>query len=596
MVRSCNSSPDEEKALGNGATIHEEQDQDMAIFGPVLANLDFERVSSFVLAIRKRTQTAKEKGVVLHCSIQKEPLWGAFHVLFIITFTDDVKWLLKIPATGYPDRFDAAAARSLTSEALTMRYLKRETTMPLPEVYHFDASLDNEVHCPFILMEYIEGISCRDIWFNDKIPYDLLEQHRHRVLEDVAKSMSQLGRFRFHCGGQPNFDSKGNLEDSVSPIRLLDNVAMLKRAETDDGSSDNIHNIFYEIGPFDDPKSFLFASLDRHSMLDEAEDDFTKGMTKLLRLFLDMVPEEPGPEGAAKFVLAHPDFDSQNFIFSPIDGSLRGIIDWDGTVSKPLCLGNEVYPGWLTRDWDPAMYGYFMPGIENPENSPAELKHYRRVYRDFMEGIKLEQVGAPTNKVNISLTVQSLVVENLNIAAENPMCTYAILEKMFKEIARVIAPDVYLEMEQKEELPRAEEHCLEEAPNFSKYPELGDGVAEEDGSENHKRIADDEGGEEHCPAASTEAKARPGDVRDDKAKGDNDSRSESNSRQGEAEDEGREEEEEDDDDDEGGNDYDCSDTTEFCFYDVAVALARNNLDDDRYTMLTDGFIRLLAGD
>jgi len=39
------------------------------------------------------------------------------------------------------------------------------------------------------------------------------------------------------------------------------------------------------------------------------------------------------------------------------DGDYRmlSIIDWDGVATSPLCLGNERYPHWLTREWDPLM-------------------------------------------------------------------------------------------------------------------------------------------------------------------------------------------------------------------------------------------------
>lgn len=57
------------------------------------------------------------------------------------------------------------------------------------------------------------------------------------------------------------------------------------------------------------------------------------------------------------FVLVHPDFDIQNFIVSE-EGELQGIIDWDGVTAEPRSLGNERYPEWFSRDWDPDMYGY----------------------------------------------------------------------------------------------------------------------------------------------------------------------------------------------------------------------------------------------
>ncbi len=73
----------------------------------------------------------------------------------------------------------------------------------------------------------------------------------------------------------------------------------------------------------------------------------------LLRQLINWIPD---PSGVNSFVLTHRDFDIQNLIVSE-DGELRGIIDWDGVAAVPRTLGNERYPEWLTRDWDPGMYG-----------------------------------------------------------------------------------------------------------------------------------------------------------------------------------------------------------------------------------------------
>jgi hypothetical protein len=73
---------------------------------------------------------------------------------------------------------------------------------------------------------------------------------------------------------------------------------------------------------------------------------FLWGMAVLLRELVSWVPEPKGDKG---FVLAHPDFDIQNVIVWE-EGELRGLIDWDGVAALPRSLGNERYPGWLTRD------------------------------------------------------------------------------------------------------------------------------------------------------------------------------------------------------------------------------------------------------
>ncbi|KAL2012730.1 hypothetical protein VTN00DRAFT_255 [Thermoascus crustaceus] len=77
------------------------------------------------------------------------------------------------------------------------------------------------------------------------------------------------------------------------------------------------------------------------------------------------------------FVLALPDFDSQNIMIDE-RGNLTGIIDWDNVQTAPRFLGHSSFPGWITRDWDPVIYYY--PENKEREISPEELRRYRQRY------------------------------------------------------------------------------------------------------------------------------------------------------------------------------------------------------------------------
>jgi len=122
------------------------------------------------------------------------------------------------------------------------------------------------------------------------------------------------------------------------------------------------------------------------------------------------------------------------------EGELLGIIDWDGVAAVPRSLGNERYPGWLTRDWDPAMYGYAVSMEQSVEpegvweDSPEDLAFYRGVYDDIMARHRADQM--PESTVNLSR--MSLITENLEIATRDPPCRNEILRKVVREISQVV--------------------------------------------------------------------------------------------------------------------------------------------------------------
>jgi hypothetical protein len=320
-----------------------------------------------------------------------EPLHGSYHILFPVEFpSQGTKWLLKVPINGNAEHWDELSANQLQSEARTMQLIKRRTSIPLPEVFGFSATLSNPLGCPHIWLSFIPGISLYDFWFenpptsNDD---DTQRRRRTQILKDVASSMVQLGQFRFPAGGRLLFDDNNNDNDEpigVGPQRQLDDAASYERLMRD--PPDHMP-VYFEAGPFKTAHEFYTHQLDREATPSRT---VLAGQQRLLRFLLDCMTDFFA-EGSNDFVLTHPDFDIQNFLVSPESGRLVGIIDWDGVGTWPAAsLGNLRYPGWLTRDWDPGMYGYgddgaLVEGVTR-EDCPETLQRCRWAYWDAVRG------------------------------------------------------------------------------------------------------------------------------------------------------------------------------------------------------------------
>lgn len=96
-------------------------DEDMAMFDQVRATLQLQNLPALALQLRNRDVAPADTACSIHdCRVLSDhPLYGSHHILFKLGFNDDVRWLLKVPANGYPGAFDAMSARALRSEALT---------------------------------------------------------------------------------------------------------------------------------------------------------------------------------------------------------------------------------------------------------------------------------------------------------------------------------------------------------------------------------------------------------------------------------------------------------------------------------------------
>jgi hypothetical protein len=504
-----------------------EHDGDLDVFKPVLAALQLQHIPSLASAVR-----AHRTGIStsIECRVVSPPLYGCDHICFPIHFVDDVRWLIKIPATGYRGRFDGITARALASEAQTMQFLKHQTTIPVPEVFQFDASLENELNCPYILMDYINGVALYDIWFDDNTSKDILEQRRVSILQELASNMVQLDKFAYKNGGQLSFNQEQELTN-IGPMKFVDESAMLARLKTDDPDETLI---FCELGPFEDTTSFFLVMLDRHNPPSEP---FNQGVNKLLRLFISWIPLKYPDD----FVLSHPDFHRQNVLVAE-DGSLRGLVDWDGVAAVPRCVGNRRYPSWLIRDWDPEIYSYDSKQDDTVqgENSPEELARYREIYAHAMERT-LSECDLGQN-----ITRNSLILENIRIAADEPFYTTGIVGKVFKEIARIVAPET-----------------LEETPTESDEGDKTEAEAEE---------RDEVDGEDEEPKIAREVFAG----------------TDTDLKQGDGAPAGNAESVSTDSDDES------DEKSGFYLDEIALALAKGDLDEKRLRMLKDGFLRLFA--
>ncbi len=335
-----------------------------------------------------------------------------------------------------------------------MRLVRRMTTIPVPEVFAFDGSLDNELGCPFILMEKVHGKDLDQVWFDREKSPAMREQVRIRALQGIADAMTQLNSLAFSYGGSLVFDAQGNAL-GIGGMNVVD-------FETQDAnmrSNDYDNTMAYcQIGPFRDINSYLlfFLNAREGKACEEKRErcEVEQGAYKLLRLLIDWGTMDTNA-GEKPFVLTHPDLDSQNILVND-DGSLAGIIDWDRTAVVPRCVGCQSYPIFLMQDYDPVFYGYDLDAGRPMEgylaNSPAELASYRAMYAQFMEShlsnddfVELHQSRGHAARVRKSrkeaanMTRRSLVMTSLHTAAMAPSQMRVMMTHVFDELAELTA-------------------------------------------------------------------------------------------------------------------------------------------------------------
>ncbi|PFH45300.1 hypothetical protein AMATHDRAFT_44171 [Amanita thiersii Skay4041] len=388
-------------------TSSEDDESFLAAFDVLRSVIKLEKLVNIASHIRSVPST--------DCTIDIEkPLYGSFNLVYVITFSDATKWIARIPIHGVKESWSDRAAASMESQALTMRFIKQNTTIPIPEIIHYDTTLDNELGAPFVLMSWLDGKSVSSVWHDSKCDAQTLATRRENILCSVAKAMGQLRFFNANKVGELQFEPTSGEDKKLRFKQITSMHSLHLDEETEDP-------VFKELGPFNSTHEYLLA-LTRDSRPQREFIDYTKGQWKLLELMIDAIPSRNGE----RFLLSYADYDVQNFLVNP-EGQLTGVIDWDGIATYPTCIGSLRYPGWITRDWDPLIYGYGDPD-SRPEDSPEALRKLRALYCHIVE----EEFGAEVSKGMMN----SHLYEAIEIACRNPMNASSIICLLARRLIR----------------------------------------------------------------------------------------------------------------------------------------------------------------
>ena len=276
-------------------------------------------------------------------------------------------------------------------------------------------------------------------WYDGFASVEAQEQFRERALQSLANATAQLSAIQYPQSGAPSYDDNGDMH-AVGPVRVSDSPAMHNRMM--EGSSDQ-NNLFCEIGPFNTAKAYFRSMLEKHRRPTHV---MVEGFYELLRMFIDWIPAETTQSTDDVYILAHQDLNLQNILVAE-DGTLRGLIDWDGVAMVPRSVGCS-YPKWLAFDWDPFHYNFEREidcECEDRHHSPDEMKDYRALYAHFVqEAISDGQSGSCETAFQLADTTRkSILIGSIDLAAKNPLTTSDIVSTILEKIVHITSQESF---------------------------------------------------------------------------------------------------------------------------------------------------------
>ncbi|KAH7138404.1 hypothetical protein B0J11DRAFT_395196, partial [Dendryphion nanum] len=304
---------------------------------------------------------------------------GASHLCVILSITLCGDFVIKVPARASTWRKEDAW--NLRSEVGTMKFVRKETSIPVPRVYAWDDRNNNVIQAPYIIMEFIDNPGAHTLWFPTRKgglgftykgcnePSPALEAKRQTFLKSLASLMAQLSAIEFHKIGYLNFD------DPKARPRVTHYYEDKDDVPTRVPAFSTSKKYWTHIA------QYLHSNLMRSGKSYDLHRSYNTGML----LFLTQIFATP-PLDTSKahpftytetFTLTHTDLNLQNILVDASTGAIAGIIDWDRCGTKPRPIGPTSVPLFLQEDW---LYwvdwDYFQ--------SKPRLEYYRNCYAKYM--------------------------------------------------------------------------------------------------------------------------------------------------------------------------------------------------------------------
>ncbi|KAH0598331.1 hypothetical protein MHUMG1_03628 [Metarhizium humberi] len=270
-------------------------------------------------------------------SISKAARNGSFNICFFILFDADVTWVVRIPI----EPVTRNAWAKVVSEVTTIRYIKHNTTIPIPEIHAYgkDTTLVKGASTPFILMEFIQGQQ-----LHTRTVFHAAEHQRRNLYIGLIDTLAQLRKLEFSAAGSlmPNPDNPDDESNPVLGPFLSMTINELERKLERPVSTETFTSVkrFMDLHCHILSQTFQLPveELDRRQAKMElfALESVSKEIPKHIQL--QEVPERP-------YILAHPDLRCGNIMVDD-DFHILGIIDWEFTSTIP----QQIYipPPWIT--------------------------------------------------------------------------------------------------------------------------------------------------------------------------------------------------------------------------------------------------------
>ncbi|KAK8012490.1 hypothetical protein PG991_009865 [Apiospora marii] len=242
-------------------------------------------------------------------------------------------------------------------EVSTLRFIRENTSIPVPEVIAFDDTSSSKIGFEWILMEFISGQSLRYCWRK------MTMEQKTTLVQCIAELQSQLFQFR-SLGNSSTLRGIGTLGTNTD-FDIPGRIVSFPFVEGD--------SYDYDVprGPFRSSHDWFHSRLQviqlkKLKEIEHAEDDEDEEVARAgleasqhLKTILPKIFPPSQTYDAERTAIYHHDLSEMNIMVDN-QGHITGIIDWECVSAMPSWMVTDT-PAFLRdpeRDEEPSRDGY----------------------------------------------------------------------------------------------------------------------------------------------------------------------------------------------------------------------------------------------
>jgi len=277
----------------------------------------------------------------------------------------------------------------MASEVATIKYLRTQTSIPIPEVFAWDAGYENPIGYEWMLMERVAGLPLREVWYPENKTGSVDWDIKQRTVEAIAESVAQMWRLKFPVGGSlylaDGIGVPGTVYNDLTRSEPIF-VTVGRVVALEFFWENHLQLTGIERGPFRSSGPWLesrlrFVIADAERLMNQAQIGkseleqavFMKmAADRLLRQLPDFfpLPQAQGNTPHESFALSHPDLTGHNILVDP-SGALVSIIDWECTNALPT--------------WAACQIPYLLDSLPPRTEKPREEDYSDSLYLEHLE-------------------------------------------------------------------------------------------------------------------------------------------------------------------------------------------------------------------